>query len=151
MPRLLRRQIFIAYFAVVLIADVTGGTGMECSSEDIAKLEMNGDGIVTHTNHFVLKHKESVVEAHDWLPDTWFRLARIGELLNAAKEEEPSEDIAEKILKDETEGDGAAICRSAKKDSIATLFSIVMDLSGKEARLTMGKPTAPSEKLILRP
>jgi isopenicillin-N N-acyltransferase-like protein len=135
----------------LLVADVTGGTGMECSSEDIAKLEMDGEGIVTHTNHFVLKHKESVVESHDWLPDTRFRLTRIGELLNAAKEEEPSQDVVEKFLKDETEGDGAAICRSAKKDSIATLFSIVMDLSDKKVRLTMGRPTAPSEKLFLSP
>jgi isopenicillin-N N-acyltransferase-like protein len=135
----------------ILVADATGGTGVECSSEDIVKLEMNREGIVTHTNHYVLKHNETVVEAHDWLPDTGFRLQRIGELINAAKEEEPSQEVVEKFLKDEREGDGAAICRSAKKDTIATLFTIIMDLKNKKARLTMGRRVAPTEKIILEP
>jgi len=135
----------------ILVADVTGGTGLECSSEDILKLEMNREGVVTHTNHFVLKHKESVVEFHDWLPDTSFRLRRIGELLNAAKEEEPSQELVEKFLRDEIEGDGAAICRSQKKDGLATLFSIVMDLSTKKARVMVGRPANPIGNLVLEP
>jgi isopenicillin-N N-acyltransferase like protein len=135
----------------ILVADTTGGTGLECSNEDVMRLEMNREGIVTHTNHFVLKHKEGVVESHDWLVDTGFRLQRIGELLNAAKEEEPSQDLVENFLKDEMEGDGAAICRSSKKDTIATLFSIIMDLRGKKARLIMGRPVNPTEKLVLEP
>jgi isopenicillin-N N-acyltransferase-like protein len=135
----------------ILVADATGGTGVECSSEDIVKLDMSKQGVVIHTNHFVAKHVESVVEAHDWLPDTNFRLQRIGDLLNGAKEEEPSEDLVEKLLKDEMEGDGAAICRSAKKDTIATLFSIVMDLSNNKARVAVGRPVNPTEKLVLEP
>lgn len=136
----------------ILVADPTGGTGVECSSEDIEKLEMNREGIVTHTNHFVLKHKETVIESMDWLPDTRFRLQRIGELLTGAKEEEPSLDLVQKLLKDEMEGDGAAICRSVTaKDTIATLFSIMMDLSGKEIRLTMGRPVEPTESFVLKP
>lgn len=144
-------KVGVASACHILVADSTGGTGVECSSEDVVRLEMTREGVVTHTNHYVLKHKDSVVESLDWLPDTRFRLQRIGELLNAAKEEEPSQEVVEKLLKDEKEGDGAAICRSAKKDTIATLFTIIMDLSKKKARLTMGRPVSPTEKLILAP
>jgi len=35
----------------ILVADKTGGTGLECSSEDIMRLEMNERGVVAHTNH----------------------------------------------------------------------------------------------------
>jgi isopenicillin-N N-acyltransferase-like protein len=137
----------------ILVADATGGTGLECSSEDVVKLEMNREGIVTHTNHYVLEHKPTVIESHDWLPDTRFRLRRIGELLNAAKEEQPSQEIVENFLRDEMEGDGAAICRSSKKEpgSIATLFSIVMDVSNKRARVVEGRPANPLSKLTLNP
>jgi isopenicillin-N N-acyltransferase-like protein len=135
----------------ILVADATGGTGLECSSEDLVKLEMNREGIVTHTNHYVLKHKESVIEAPDWLPDTRFRLNRINQLLNGAKEEQPSAEVAAILLKDETEGDGAAICRSAKstKDNLQTLFSVVMDLGNKKAKVAVGRPASSSEILVL--
>lgn len=137
----------------ILVADATGGMGLEWSSEDLVKLEMNREGIVTHTNHYVLKHKESVVEAPDWLPDTRFRLRRINQLLNGAKEEESSVDVAARLLKDETEGDGAAICRSAKptKDDLQTLFSIIMDLKSKRANVAVGRPASSSETLVLDP
>lgn len=137
----------------ILVADVTGGTGLECSSEDVVRLEMNREGIVTHTNHYVLEHKPTVIESHDWLVDTRFRLRRIGELLNAAKGEQPSQEIVESILTDEVEGDGASICRTAKKElgSLATLFSIVMDLSNKKARVIEGRPANPVSQLTLNP
>jgi isopenicillin-N N-acyltransferase-like protein len=137
----------------ILIADATGGTGLECSAEDLVKLEMNKEGIVTHTNHYVLKHKTSVIEAPDWLPDTRFRLSRINQLLSGAKEEEPSAQVAASLLKDETEGDGAAICRGSKsaKDNLETLFSIVMDLGKKKAKVAIGKPASSTDILVLDP
>lgn len=136
----------------ILVVDPTGGSGLECSSEDIVKLQMNREGIITHTNHYVLKHKETVVESPDWLLDTWFRLNRINDLLDGAKEEEPSVEIAASFLKDEMEGEGASICRSAKSnDHLATLFSITMDLGLKNAKVVVGRPTNPLETLILKP
>jgi isopenicillin-N N-acyltransferase-like protein len=134
----------------ILVADASGGTGMECSCEDIVKLEMNRDGIVTHTNHFILEHKSSVVEVVAF-PDTIFRLSRINELLNAAKEEQPSQEVVDRFLRDEMEGDGAAICRSPGKDTLATLFSIVMDLNKRTARVLVGRPVEPTAKMILSP
>ena len=134
----------------ILIADKTGGTGLECSSEDVVRLDMNREGVVTHTNHYVLEHKPTVIESHDWLVDTRFRLRRIGELLNAAKEHQPSQETVEIFLRDEIEGDGAAICRSPKEPgSLATLFSIVMDLVNKSARVVEGRPANPVSKLTL--
>jgi isopenicillin-N N-acyltransferase-like protein len=135
----------------ILVADPTGGTGLECSSEDVVRLEMNRGGIVTHTNHYVLKHDERVVESVDWLKDTRFRHERIGELMNGAKGEEVSGELVERLLKDEVEGDGASICRRRGKDGIATLFSIVMDLGNKKARVLMGRPVNPSERVVLNP
>jgi len=132
----------------ILVADATGGTGLECSSEDIVQLPMNKTGIVTHTNHFIVPHVEGVIEEPDWLPDTRYRLRRIDELLNGAKEEEPSSEVVERLLCDEVEGDGAAICRFEGKDRLATLFSAVMDLKARRARVSVGRPASPKEKLV---
>lgn len=135
----------------ILVADATGGTGLECSSVDIVKLEMNKSGIVTHTNHYVLEHESSVVEAQDWLQDTRFRLKRINELLNGAKEQQPNAEVVENLLIDEVEGDGASICRSSKgsQNPLATLFSIVMDLGNRKGRVMVGRPVDPIAKITL--
>lgn len=136
----------------ILIADSSGGRGLECSSEDIVHLEMNHEGIITHTNHYIFPHKEGVVEDSSWLPDTKFRLGRIGELLKAAKEEEPSLEVVERFLRDEEVGDGAAICRSkGKEGSLETLFSIAMDFGSGKARVAVGRPANPKEKMVLNP
>lgn len=137
----------------ILVADATGGTGLECSSEDVVRLEMDARGVVMHTNHYVLAHDEKVVEVDDWLPDTRFRLRRIGELLDARGEKGVSVQAVEGMLKDEVVGDGASICRTATQASggLATLFSIVMDLGEKRAQVKMGRPSEPSEELVLDP
>jgi isopenicillin-N N-acyltransferase like protein len=126
----------------ILVADSNGGTGLECSSDDIAKLEMDLDGVVVHTNHYILKRREDVVaESLGWLPDTQFRLKRAKELLNAA--EKPSEDALTKILSDEIEGDGASICRRVGKDNLLSLFGIVMNLVDSSALVLLGRPARP--------
>ncbi|CZR67766.1 related to Acyl-coenzyme A:6-aminopenicillanic-acid-acyltransferase 40 kDa form [Phialocephala subalpina] len=134
----------------ILVADSTGGTGLECSSIDIVQLPMNDKGIVTHTNHCIVPHAKGFVEEPDWLPDTRFRLRRIEELLNGAKEEEPSVEVVEKLLADEQEGDGAAICRTSKggNNNLATLFSVVMDLKNVRGRVKVGRPARPDEKVV---
>ena len=62
-------------------------------------------------------------------------------------------DVAATLLKDETEGDGAAICRSAKptKDGLQTLFSIIIDLKSKRAKVAVGRPASSTEILVLDP
>ncbi|KAH6719482.1 hypothetical protein BKA61DRAFT_731911 [Leptodontidium sp. MPI-SDFR-AT-0119] len=58
-----------------------------------------------------------------------------------------------KVLLDEKMGCGASMCRSETevKGSLATLFSIVMDLEGKTATVAMGRPVNPVEKVVLNP
>lgn len=137
----------------ILVADETGGTGLECSSVDIVQLEMSEPGIVTHTNHYIAAHAASVVEAEDWLPDTRYRLKRIDSLLeDCSKGEGPSLDVVERLLKDDVEGDGAAICRTSRTESpLATLFSVVMDMGLRKGRVTIGRPSHPEGKIELLP
>lgn len=117
------------------------------------RLEMDEEELVMHTNHYVLPHDARVVEVDDWLPDTRYRLRRIGELLDAQGDKGRSVEAVEGMLKDEVVGDGASICRTATKASggLATLFSIVMDLGEKRAQVKMGRPSEPSEELVLDP
>ena len=136
----------------LLVADVTGGTGLECSSEDIVRLEMDPEGLVMHTNHYILPHNEKVVESKKLLPDTWYRLRRIGELVDAVKEEGPSIEVVERLFLDEVEGDGSSICRHYQDaDGLATLFRIVMDLGDRRATVSVGLPVDPVENFELRP
>ncbi|TVY30262.1 Acyl-coenzyme A:6-aminopenicillanic-acid-acyltransferase 40 kDa form [Lachnellula hyalina] len=132
----------------ILVADTTGGTGLECSSEDIVQLVMDEVGVVAHTNHYVLPHKKGVVEKV-WLPDTNFRLRKAGESL---KGKQPSDDVLWEIFRDEVEEDGASICRKqtevAGPNALATLFGIVMDLGEKKAEVLVGRPIEPTEKLV---
>ena len=49
-------------------------------------------------------------------------------------------------------GEGASICRSySEKDDLATLFNIVMDLGERRARVCIGLPVDPIERLELNP
>ena len=74
-------------------------------------------------------------------------------MIRAAKEQTPSFAVVERLLADETVGDGGAICRFAREDKledkIATLFSIVMDLENKRSRVIVGRPTEPTQRLYL--
>ncbi|RFU29053.1 hypothetical protein B7463_g7290, partial [Scytalidium lignicola] len=136
----------------ILVADETGGTGLECTSFGIAKLEMNESGIVTHTNHFLLDHGRKIPEESSFLADSPFRVKRIGELLDATKEKEPTIEIAQNLLKDDMVGNGAAICRKGTEgNTLNTLFSIAMDLKNKTAKVLVGWPDKPEGELVLSP
>jgi len=92
------------------------------------------------------------MEKNGWLPDTNFRLGRVGELLKGVKE--PSEKVLWGIFRDEVEGNGASICRKGKEASgahgaVASLFGIVMDLGEKRAEVLVGRPIDPTERFVL--
>ncbi|KAF1985274.1 AAT-domain-containing protein [Aulographum hederae CBS 113979] len=130
----------------MLIADADGATGMEWSSTGCAKLEMDGKGRVFHTNHLLLPQEG--VEDTTYLPDSFPRIERIHEL--ADKVEEPSVQGLKQMLRDE-KGLPGSICRKEADGSIAeTLFSIVMDLKGKNAVVVLGRPVEPEEEFELR-
>lgn len=132
----------------ILLADPTGAVGLECSYLDIVQLPMSGHGIVTHTNHFVEQHPG--VEERIGLPDSPVRLARINHLLSAHNGALDAKTV-EKMLKDE-DGYPVGICREETADStVATLFSIVMELHKKSALVTMGRPVEGGRQFFMTP
>ncbi|KAL8951072.1 MAG: hypothetical protein Q9222_002912 [Ikaeria aurantiellina] len=130
----------------ILVADSTGGVGLECSSVDIALIPMSEKGVVIHTNHFLGEHpgvKEDVQ-----LKDSKARLERIQQLVEGSK---PIPNSIVRMLEDE-DGFPTSINRQRTDDSsIATLFSIVMDLAGTSASVRIGRPSTAKDELLLEP
>lgn len=137
----------IASACHMLIADATGGIGLEWSSVEVQKCTMNSDKQVFHSNHYLLKHPE-VGQDTNWLADSSYRVTRIEELTNRIDGEPTKEKLFE-IFKDEENYPGA-ICRAQKgKSASASLFNIIMDLEAKRAYVTLGRPVEPEESLQL--
>ncbi|KAI9695476.1 MAG: hypothetical protein M1820_008578 [Bogoriella megaspora] len=136
----------------ILVADaVGGGMGLECSAHDVMKV-VSDKGIVTHTNHYILPHNKNVVEQGAW-KDSPVRLARVQELLadRIMKSEGPSEGAITEILRDE-QNFPTSINRHETEDStVATLFTIVMDLKRGFANVTLGRPTDIEDSVQLTP
>lgn len=140
------RHAGVASSCHILVADAEGGTGLECSSEDITQLPMSEEGLVVHTNHFIGSHPG--VEENVEMKDTKTRLARINELTRTVK---PGIESIKTLLEDEN-GFPTSINRQRTDDSsMTTLFSIVMDLEARSADVRIGRPTAAMEHLRLRP
>ncbi len=140
------KRLGVASSCHILLSDaITGGVGIECSAVDIVTLPQNSAGQVFHSNHFIVPH---AVKSKLYLPDSPLRLARIETLVKALEEKaEPSTDVIEKVLDDE-EGYPTAICRdTTEKSTVATLFSIVMDLENKSAKVRVGRPITSKESL----
>lgn len=137
------QKVGVASSCHILVADPTGGVGMECSHLDIIELPMDTGGTVRHTNHYIKSHPG--VEDKVAFADSPVRLGRIDELVREQTKKLDVDkgqgfDIIRSMLKDE-ENSPPAICRSSVPDSsVATLFSIVMDLTGRQAEVTIGKP-----------
>ncbi|KAL8731546.1 MAG: hypothetical protein Q9181_004267 [Wetmoreana brouardii] len=130
----------------ILVADPDGGVGLECSSEAIVLLPMSEEGLITHTNHFLKEHPE--VEENVQFKDTQTRLERINKLAEAA---EPDLEPIRKLFEDES-GFPTSINRQMTDDStVATLFSIVMNLKERFADVRLGRPSEPEEKFKLQP
>ena len=139
----------VASSSHVLVADNTGGSGIECSHLDIIELPMSDKGIVTHTNHYLKRHPG--VNEKVQLPDSLFRIDRINELIKTCGTTTPRPNDIGLLLQDE-ENSPVAICRDqTEKSTVATLFSIVMDLAERTAEVKMGRPSHPIETLVLRP
>lgn len=129
----------------ILVGDATGSTGLECTSLYVKELPMDNEGRVCHTNHLILD--KSGVDEPLWLEDSPSRLARIRELTSHISE--PTADAIFEIFKD-TEGYPSSINRKQDAGSKAqTLFTIVMDLTSKSARVVFGRPTEYSEQVLL--
>lgn len=124
----------------MLVADAAGGVGLEWSYRNVRKIEMDGQGRVMHSNHYLLEHPG--VEEVNWWKDSPFRVDRIEELAKGVGSS-PSMTEVQKMFADE-ENCPAAVCRKQEGVSdAATLFNIVMDLEQKVAKITLGRPVDP--------
>ena len=136
----------------ILVADAErGGIGLECSALDIEEVKEK-KGVVTHTNHYILPHHPDVRE-QGTLEDSPLRLTRINEIVDTAKKagERPSTQGIYGMLKDQ-QGYPTGINRYETPDSTtATLFTIVMDLNKRNAKVTLGRPTEVEDTVILEP
>lgn len=139
-----------------MIADATGGVGLEFSAVDRQVLEMNARGQVFHSNHWLVPHL-GVVDA-GMGRDSVERVGRIEELCGAVAAEMEREEGGvgrlglerlQRVFEDE-EGYPGSICRMQEGVSeSASLFNIVMELRGKVARVRLGRPVAPVESFEL--
>ncbi|RYP02180.1 hypothetical protein DL764_005931 [Monosporascus ibericus] len=128
----------------ILIADPTGSTDLECTHKWVKELSAN-EGVLCHTNHLLLEHDD--VEEPSWLEDSPFRLRRMQELVSPVLT--PTKGIIFGLFTD-TEGSPGSINRK-KRDpsSVETLFNIVMDLTRKNATVTLGSPSEPTGQIVL--
>lgn len=130
----------------MLVADETGSVGLEWSSTDLQTLNMNDQGQIFHSNHYIVEHPELDVEP--WLADSDFRLDRVERLCNDVPKPPAIDDLLG-VLEDE-KNYPAAICRAVDGSAgIATLFSILMDLKSKRSVVRLGRPSAPEEVIHL--
>jgi len=95
----------------MLIADASGGIGLEWSYKDLKKLDMNSKGQVFHSNHYLVEH--AVKDAEMWV-DSPFRVERIERLASALQDTPSMTDIAN-LFQDEQNAP-AAICRKQEGD-----------------------------------
>ncbi|OQN99115.1 hypothetical protein B0A48_14976 [Cryoendolithus antarcticus] len=138
------REIGVAAACHVLVADATGGVGLECSHVDIKVLEPDAKGRVFHSNHFLVPHVDGVDDTVFW-QDSLTRVERIRELADGLGER-PTREEFEGVFRDE-QGLPGAICRAVKEVGASeTLFSIVMELKGRKASVIVGRPTEPKER-----
>ena len=134
----------------ILLADPGGGVGMECSHVDVLELLMSNGGVVTHTNHFVREHPG--VEDTLALADSPARLDRINHLVDGLERRGQAglglQEVRD-LLKDE-DNYPASICRAQTESStVATLFSITMDLGRRYADVKFGRPSEVTESIRL--
>ena len=133
----------------ILVADSSGGLGLECAHTDIVELPMSENGIVIHTNHFIKEHV-GVKESRQLL-DSPFRLQRIEYLIRSCREAHPASKDIQLFLEDE-ENYPTSICRAQTgKSMAATVFSIIMTLHEGYADIKVGRPTEDGETFRLTP
>jgi len=141
------RKVGLASACHITIADgSTGANGFECTALDVVEMPQDANGICTHTNHLVEKHQ---VEGTIFLNDSPTRLDRIQELIKEIGE--PSVHAISEALKDEQNFPTAINRAVGEKSTSQTLFSIVMDLQARSARVKMGRPTEGGEMFELKP
>ncbi|KAF2153126.1 AAT-domain-containing protein [Myriangium duriaei CBS 260.36] len=130
----------------MLVADATGGVGLEWNANEGRRIHMNNNGQVFHSNHFV--HRDMEGKDKLWLEDSKFRIKRVETL---CRELDGLDMVGlQRVFRDE-ENYPAAICRKQEGGTHSeTLFNIIMDLTKREMRVTVGRPVHALEQIDVR-
>lgn len=136
------KQFGVASACHMLIADASGGTGLESSSIDIITLPMSS-GQVFHTNHYLLPHPGIVDTLY--LTDSLNRIKRIRALAEGLTSTADKDELTEKeifnLFKDEEDYPNSINRCQLDGCETATLFNIVMDLKERTAQVSLGRPS----------
>lgn len=122
--------------AHMLIADPKGSCGVEISPFGLGIIDEDENGVVAHTNHFVLNHP---VDEPPWLADSRARILRIqhlcGEVIRENQEGSAIDAGRMRTLFRDTTNSPGSICRQEDPaHGIGSLFNIVMQLSEESPR-----------------
>jgi isopenicillin-N N-acyltransferase-like protein len=139
-------EVGIAASAHILIADKRKAIGLESTAETIRLVKMDKENRIFHANHLLLAH-DGPVEA-GWLADSPSRQQRIQRLASELSSDTDGKPNATDITHD---GFPHSICRyeEGPLGMDATLFSIVMELRGRTAMISLGRPCQPDETIVL--
>ncbi|KAI1823924.1 peptidase C45 acyl-coenzyme A:6-aminopenicillanic acid acyl-transferase-like protein [Xylaria intraflava] len=138
------QKVGVAGSCHIMIADATGATGLECTRKWVREVVVDDARWAYHTNHLLANALDA--EEAPWLADSTVRLARARELTGRVVE--PSVEAIAEILRD-TDGFPVSINRAGNGDALETLFTIVMDLVDRSARITFGRPTDFREQVTI--
>lgn len=126
----------MASSAHIMIGDVTTAIGLEFTSTTFARVPVNDNGFVVHSNHMLLHHPN--IYEPNWLEDSPIRIETMERNILQAKE--MSWEIFSGLFEDETNYP-CSISRAAEGASdISTLFNITLDLKSKRAVVKEGRP-----------
>lgn len=138
------REFEIASACTMVAADPSGGAALEWSSQGVQKITTDKKERVFHTNHLLLE-QDGIVDTQS-PKDTLARYERVQKLADDVEGEVTTSAI-QKILSDE-DGYPVSICRKhdeGPKGVGCSIFNIVMDLTAKEAVVTLGRLVEPKE------
>jgi isopenicillin-N N-acyltransferase-like protein len=139
----------MASSAHILLADEKEAIGFEFTATTFARLPMDTNSCVIHSNHLLGDHPGKFEPG--WLADSPLRLATMKDISTALakKWREPSANEFSKLFEDESNYP-SGICRTLEGDSDAeTLFNIVIDLKARTAVIKMGRTVAVEETINL--
>jgi isopenicillin-N N-acyltransferase-like protein len=139
----------MASSAHMLIGDDRNAIGLEFTHSTFARLPLNSQKQIIHSNHLLAEHKGA--EEPAWLEDSPLRVQRMAALTSkfVAEGWQPSLEEFSALFEDESNLPGA-ICRKQEGESTtATLFNIVMELREKRAVVRLGRPCVPEEVIHL--
>ncbi|KAI9374209.1 acyl-coenzyme A:6-aminopenicillanic acid acyl-transferase-domain-containing protein [Aspergillus egyptiacus] len=131
-------RIGMASSAHILIGDATTAVGLEFTSSTFARVKVNEQGYLVHTNHMLLPHEG--MEEPAWLKDSPARVTTMEE--NIRKLGTLNWESYCGLFSDETNYPCSINRAPTEGSTVATLFNIVMDLKAKRAEVVMGRPVA---------